>query len=140
MEKDRWLLLSIGEGIEPIQLQKLLFKFAKESEAPGQELYEFVPYSWGPCSFEIYDDLGSIKSEGLIETVPRGIGWNSYRLTDKGKEVVRGLRNNADAQFQSRLAELDDKYAYVTSRTFGDLLRDVYAEYPEFATKSFFRG
>jgi uncharacterized protein len=30
--------------------------------------------------------------------------------------------------------------SYVTSRSFTDLLREVYAEYPEFATASYFSG
>ena len=135
MEKREWLLLSIREGIQPIQLQKLLFKFAKEADAPQQELYDFEPYNWGPCSFEIYDDLGTLRLEDLVESVPSGRGWNAYRLTDKGKGVEQELRQKADDKLQGRL---DEKYRYVTSRTFDELLKDVYKDYPDFATKSLF--
>ena len=37
MDKRDWLLLIIGERMEPIQIQKALFKFAMESEAPENE-------------------------------------------------------------------------------------------------------
>ena len=135
MEKRDWLLISIGEGISPIQLQKLLFKFAKESQAPQSELYEFEPYNWGPCSFEIYDDLSALRSDNLIEPVPSGRGWSSYRLTDNGKHQASDLRNKVSSNL---LEQLDEKYQYVTSRTFSELLSDVYDDYPDFATKSLF--
>ena len=135
MEKCDWLLISIGEGIEPIQLQKLLFKFAEESEAPQGELYEFEPYNWGPCSFEIYDDLSALRSNDLLEAIPCGRGWNKYRLTCKGKDQVEKLKHSADAKLLKRL---DGNYQYVTNRNFGQLLKDVYEDYPEFAKKSLF--
>ena len=137
MEKFDWLLLSIGEGIEPIQLQKLLFKFAKESQAPQSELYEFEPYNWGPCSFEIYDDLSALHSDSLIEPVPSGRGWSSYRLTAKGKRKAGDIRHKVSDKL---LEQLDEKYLYVTSRTFESLLADVYNDYPDFATKSLFKN
>ena len=135
MEKREWLLLSIEERIEPIQLQKMLFKFARESKAPKNELYEFEPYNWGPCSFEIYEDLGILRSEGLIEAVPTGRGWNVYRLSNPGGAVVEELRKKADSQ---SLGKLDATRKYVISRDFETLLKDVYEDYPEFSKKSLF--
>ena len=137
MEKNQWLLLPIGEGIAPIQLQKLLFKFAKESKAPQRELYEFEPYNWGPCSFEIYDDLSALRLGGAVEAIPSGRGWSRYRLIDKGKDQVEELRQEADGELRE---QLEEKYQYVTSRTFKNLLKDVYKDYPEFAVKSLFKS
>ena len=84
METHDWLLLAIGDRVEPIQIQKTLFKFAKESGAPEQEMYTFIPYNWGPCSLEIYDDLGQLRDEGSVEFVPSGRGWSLYQLTEAG--------------------------------------------------------
>ena len=135
MKKSDWLLLAIGEYIQPIQLQKTLFKFAKESAVPAAESYEFEPYNWGPCSFEIYDDLGSLREQGLIEAIPSGSGWNIYRLTELGKVKSIEFRKQASA---SLVRALDDVRSWVTSRDFETLLRDVYKDYPKYATESLF--
>ena len=50
MRQRDWLLLAIGDYIEPIQLQKTLFKFAREATVPTNQRYKFVPYNWGPMA------------------------------------------------------------------------------------------
>ncbi len=122
MRKRDWLLIALGERLEPIQVQKTLFKFAEESGADDSERYDFEPYNWGPCSFEIYDDLGELREEQLVEFEPSGRGWNAYRVTDKGVQVAQGLREKADSDLVDRMDDIRD---YVTSRSFGRLLRDV---------------
>jgi len=135
MNREEWLLIAIGDGIEPIQLQKTMFKFAKESGVPKGEAYSFVPYSWGPCSFEIYDDLGTLREQGKIEALPSGRGWNLYRLAPAGEKTAKKLRDSAH---KNRLGKLDEIRDWVKSRTFRQLLSEVYAQYPEFATNSRF--
>lgn len=136
MKRHDWLLLAIGGEIEPIQLQKTLFKFAMESGAPSDELYPFSAYNWGPCSLEIYDDLTEMRESGLVEFVPSGRGWSLYRLAKPGRERERMLRKDADSIL---LKKLDDARGYVTGRDFETLLSDIYREYPDFATESLFR-
>lgn len=135
MRKRDWLLIALGDRLEPIQVQKMLFKFAEEAGAPEAERYDFVPYNWGACSFDIYDDLGELREEQLVEFEPSGRGWNVYRVTDKGVQVAQELREEADSDLVDRM---NDIRGYVTSRGFGRLLRDVYADYPESAEKSLF--
>ena len=133
MDKRDWLLLTIGECIQPIQLQKTLFKFAKESEVAQSEVYEFAPYNWGPCSFDLYNDLRNLRLEGLAEAIPSGHGWNAYRLTAPGRAKEKELLEQA----KSPLIEQHKKIrAWVTKRDFEQLLNDVYKDYPEFATES----
>lgn len=136
MEKRDWLLISIGSRMEPIQIQKTLFKFAMESGAPKNELYTFIPYNWGPLSMEIYDDLGKLREEGLVEFVPSGRGWNIYHLNEAGQEKQNTLKNQANLDLLTKLNAARD---YVTSRDFEKLLEDIYAEYPDYATGSLFR-
>jgi len=136
MERCDWLLLAIGDRMEPIQIQKTLFKFAKESGAPEQELYTFIPYNWGPCSLEIYDDLGHLRDEGSVEFVPSGRGWNLYHLTEAGIKKASKLRKEANQAF---IKKLDAARSYVTSRDFETLLSDIYREYPDFAAESLFK-
>ena len=74
MKRKGWLLLAIGDSIDPIQLQKTLFKFAMESEVPDTEKYDFEPYNWGPCAKQIYPDIGDLRTKGLVEALPTGQG------------------------------------------------------------------
>ncbi len=135
MDKSDWLLLSIGKSIEPIQIQKTLFKFAMESGAPGQELYAFIPYNWGACSFEIYDSLKELRENSLLEFTPSGYGWNLYRLTKAGEKKVNELKKLVNTHL---LEKLNDAREYVVSRDFEKLLSDIYSEYPQFSTASLF--
>ena len=135
MKKSQWLLLAIEETVQPIQLQKILFKFAKESGVPDEETYKFSPYDWGPCSFEIYADLEEARNDGLVEAVPSGRGWNMYRLTRLGASAAAAVRKRADKELIRSLHGIRE---WVTSRDFQTLLRDVYEAYPEYATQSLF--
>jgi len=136
MQKRDWLLIALGDRMEPIQVQKTLFKFAQEANAPLAEIYQFEPYNWGPCSFDIYDDLAALRAEGFVEFVPAGSGWNAYRTTAAGQERVKELRSKAPAP---QLAEIDRVREYVVSRGFRQLLRDVYKDYPQYAERSLFK-
>lgn len=136
MNRRDWLLLAVGDYIEPIQLQKTMFKFAKEAAAPAAECYEFRPYNWGPMASDIYADLGKLRAAALVEYVQGGTGWNAYKLTAKGEEQAERLRGRASPVL---VAELDSKRDWVKSRPFRKLLRDVYKDYPEFAKASLFR-
>ncbi len=135
MEKQDWLVLAIGESIQPIQLQKTLFKFAKESGVPVTELYEFVPYNWGPCSFQIYEDLSVLRTNGLVEVKSSGRGWNLYSLTKQGRAKEGTLRKQASSAL---VKVLDEVRNWVTSRSFEKLLKDVYKDYPQYTTQSLF--
>lgn len=137
MRKRDWLLIAIDSYIEPIQIQKTLFKFAQEGGAPVTERYRFVPYNWGPCSMQIYSDLQQLREEGLVEFVPTGRGWSAYRLTDAGERAASKLREKANPRL---LQQLEDKRQWVKTRRFHELLKDVYADYPDFASKSLFEA
>ena len=115
-------MLAIGNRMEPIQLQKTLFKFAKESGAPLEQTYDFVPYNWGPCSFKIYDDLAQLRTEHLIEFVPTGSGWSVYRQTKQGINQAGALSQRAQPEL---LAALHQSRDYVVSRSFEQLLKDI---------------
>lgn len=136
MKKREWLLLAIHDRMEPIQIQKSLFKFSMESRAPKEELYDFVPYNWGPMNLEIYDDLAELREQGTIEFIPSGRGWNVYRLTASGKDRENKIRKKANPKLLARLDGIRD---YVNSRNFGKLLEDVYHDYPDYAEMSLFR-
>ncbi len=136
-----WLLLLFLEApkaIDRVRIQKALFLFAKRSNAPEDQKYDFEPYNYGPFSFQIYPDLGSLVSGGALraESVP----WMNtplYAVTDEGSSRAREIAEIAPPK---RLRLLHDMRAYVIERDFNTLLRDVYRLYPEFATRSVFRS
>lgn len=136
MRKIDWLLLAVGTRIDPIQLQKTLFKFAQETPIPEAQKYQFIPYNWGPCATQIYPDLASLREKGYVEYEPNG-DWNAYRVTDRGRQLAERLRETA---VQDVVRQLDEKREWVTSRSFTQLLRDVYSDYPDYAERSLFRG
>lgn len=134
MEKHDWLLLAIGNGvIEPVQVQKLMFMFAQETGVPADEAYEFVPYNWGPCSFEIYSDMDDLINTGVVERYTTNRGWSRYGLTDEGRAKVERLRDSADT---TSLNELDQWREWVTDKSFRSLLNEVYRKYPQYAIAS----
>jgi len=145
MRKREWLLLFVGISgpdrteippIDPVRVMKGLFLFGQQVELPPDERYHFVPYLYGPCSFEIYRDLDGLVEHGLIaEEKPWGRSWNLYRPTAQGRRVVQEIAAKIPASHLEGLAEIK---RYVLSVPFNKLLRDVYREYPEYATNSVF--
>ena len=143
LTRQDWLLLALskspGGAMSPIQIQKALFLFGQEvGGLIGTEFYSFEPYDYGPFDAAIYVDLRRLMKEGGVrgEWSP-GRNWKSYMLTGSGRKVVRTIEEDADtrlADFLRRIVE------WVEGRSFSDLLRGVYAAYPEFAVNSVFRG
>jgi uncharacterized protein YwgA len=135
-----WLLMLFDGADGPldrVRIQKSLFLFAERSKALGSEKYDFVPYHYGPFSFDIYPDLDRLVEQGLLRlevadasTSPR------YSLTGAGARSVEELRHTAPPERLDLLRSLRD---WVTERSFRTLLNDVYRLYPQFAVNSVFQ-
>ena len=135
-----WLLLLFDGAAGPldrVRIQKSLFLFAQRSKAPGGEKYDFVPYHYGPFSFDVYPDLDVLVGRGLVRleyeptsTSPR------YSLTGSGAHAVEELRRVAPPDRLRLLRSLRD---WVTERSFRSLLDDVYRLYPQYAVNSVFQ-
>lgn len=140
-KKSDWLLQFVGDDpIDPIRIQKGMFLFAKEAGAPKTQVYDFVPYNWGPCSFEIYGDLDDLLARGLIERAPvLGASWSKYQRTATGHVMAKRTARSGKIvrDLANRAAEIR---ATVQGKDFEKLLRSVYQKYPEYATKSLLRG
>ena len=138
-----WLLLALskspGGAMSPVQIQKTLFLFGQEAGGLiGPEFYSFEPHDYGPFDAAIYVDLRRLMHEGRVrgEWSP-GRSWKNYMLTRDGRKAVLTLDAEADARLADFLRRIVE---WVTGRSFSDLLRGVYAAYPEFAVNSVFRG
>jgi hypothetical protein len=141
LDPSDWLLLlfnGVRQPLDRVRIQKSMFLFAERSKAPDGEKYEFQPYHYGPFSFGIYPDLERLVEQGLVrlEPDPAGSGSPSYGLTGPGRERVEEVRRRAPAERLELLGSLRD---WVTARSFGNLLNDVYRMYPGYAVNSVFR-
>lgn len=119
-------------------MQKGVFLLAQRGSPAWRTLYDYEPYDWGPYSRPLARDLETLLGQRqlILEPVP-GNRYNTYNVTPSGERAADNIwagLNEAERQFVRAVRE------YVTSRSFSDLLREVYAAYPAYATKSRFAG
>jgi uncharacterized protein YwgA len=127
-------------GLDPVRLQKGMFLFSQEADAPSIEKYEFRPYNYGPMSRTVYDDLDVLVAAGLVERTPvEGQSWSRVRPTEAGIERGRQLVDQAMRARPDAARFLFKTKQFVASQTFEALLENVYERYPDYATKSIFR-
>jgi uncharacterized protein YwgA len=138
-ERQDWVLRFIAgfvpghDGwIDRIRIMKGIFLLSKDAVRPPELNYRFVPYDYGPFTPEIYRDIDALLADGFIEpdTYDR-----AYRVTDAGR--VRLDHASFDT---SAAARLDELRAEVTDLSFRELLRKVYQEHPESASRSVARN
>ncbi|MFH1087538.1 MAG: hypothetical protein V1737_03005 [Chloroflexota bacterium] len=136
--KDYLLLLVAGDGsapeIDPVRIMKGMFLFTKQFGHNLAQSYTFQPYNFGPCSFEIYDDLRALVQEGLLqENEVQGKTWNFFRVTAKGRARADEISAELGLEEAGRILDIR---RLVSSMSFINLLRYVYQLYPEYAAAS----
>lgn len=136
MTKRDWTLLAIaaadGEPLSPVQLQKILFLLG-EFKLKGKRFYRFVPYNYGPFDPEIYRDAETLEAEGLI-SITSGGRWKGYAATPRGLAVADRINANPDAKDYLRRV-----VTWARSLSFQELLRAIYARFPEYRANSVFQ-
>jgi len=136
MKKQDWLLIylslpSQSPLMDPIRIMKGLFLFKMELGDELKEFYDFVPYLYGPCSFEIYSDLSKLQLDNFVDEISLPFSrWSYYRLSERGREVSEKLKNAANADLVLKLMDIKRR---VMSLPFLSLLREIYKKYPEYA-------
>lgn len=132
MIERRRILLSLvdqaGGAPGRTHLMKWLFLLREEQpDALGSSaFYEFIPYKYGPFSFQAYRDMSALEESGL--------------LAKGGVSIPKSARAEVKDELQKlpkrAMRGVDD-----VLRTYGDvsrkaLLDDVYERYPWYATRS----
>lgn len=125
-----FLIASDKRPMSPLQIMKALFLYTQEEKPKA--FYEFTPYLYGPCSFDVYFDLKSLENNGFITTRPTQRGWSFYSATSEGEKYLTG-----DTKIIQKLVEIKKM---ILSKTFFELLKYVYSKYPEFAKNSIFNS
>ncbi len=142
MKNKDFTLLAIAyaqdEGLTPVQLQKSLFLLSK-SGLPGlpTDFYAFIPYNYGPFNPEIYADADKLADEGMVFSVLMpGRTWAKYVATSEGTKQAQDIAVGTDSAVAEHLKNVVD---WVKRLGFSDLLRAIYASFPEFRVNSVFQ-
>jgi uncharacterized protein len=143
------------------RLEKLLFLVEKETDISNEidETFPFEPYHYGPYSKEVYQAVDLLTALQLLDE--RRIDASSsldvseefealdefdisddryierqLLLTSDGRDVANVLSRQLSPKGKSELTRIKDSYGGMSLR---QLLRYVYASYPEYASKSLIR-
>lgn len=145
LARSDWLLLLLDraalsargpEELDPVRIQKGMFLLSKRGPARG--VYEFRAYDWGPFSSNIYADLASLTRRGdLSEEKVSGRTWSTYRVTARGHDRAVALAAKMHPENITWLRQARD---FLTTRSFAQLLREIYELYPDYAVNSRFGG
>jgi uncharacterized protein (DUF488 family) len=105
------LLQRLGGTATATDLQKVVFLYSMNADA-GATYYEFVPYKFGPYSFQLAQDIGVLCKDGYINPDHTLVSYEPFsRGIQIDASAIEPLRGNA-------------------------LIRKVYEEYPYYAIRS----
>ena len=139
MARRDWLLLLIGDGLEPIRIQKGMFLFAMESEAPAGEKVQVHPVQLGPVEPAHLRRPRCVVRRGTDPGNPDS--WRLLPPLQGDGDRARARRSvRVDSARVAHHGHSGRTRAAVTGVGFGALLRRVYDKYPEFAANSVFKG
>jgi hypothetical protein len=135
LTKQEWILLLLREKpMDRIRLMKALFLIWHRSGRKISGFYDFLPYMYGPCSFDLYRELESAERLQLISQAPHPIDrWADYFLTARGEHAADAAVRKIDSNSREIIRSVASE---VTKVGFQELLRRVYDEAPDFAENS----
>jgi uncharacterized protein YwgA len=119
------------ELISPIQIMKGMFLIKQELKL--ENFYEFEPYLYGPCSFEIYHDLELLTKERLISQIPSGRRYFYYKITPLGKDKIMNTSKVIDENLAKGILEIKK---LIAEKSILELLQYIYSKYPEYTKNS----
>ncbi len=143
MRKEDWLLLMLKcagpHGLSPVQLQKALFMIGREApQATGQDYYAFQPHNYGPFDANAYRDAEALARQGLVVITPEpGQSWATYSVSPEGGRRAETASKELSAEV---LKYAQDVASWIREMSFAQLVRAIYARYPEYRANSVFRG
>jgi uncharacterized protein YwgA len=127
-----------NEALDRLRLQKGIFIMQMGGPDEWKGAYTFKPWDWGPFSRDLTTEVADLIAQGLVTVEQvRGRRYPRYRTTAEGDQRVAQALSQMDA---SQVSFVRKVRAYVTSRSFTQLLREVYARFPEYAVNSRFQA
>lgn len=124
--------------LDRVRMQKAAFLMVQRGTDAWKGLYSYQPYDWGPYSRELTHDVEAHLAAGRLRVEQvQGARYGRYTTTNLGEAVANTVWEDLDPPQRTFIAQIR---RYVTSRSFAQLLREVYAAYPAYATASRFNG
>jgi len=121
--------------LDRMRLTKTLFLVWHLNGRKTDFPFPFRPYLYGPFSNEIYHTLDGLQREGLVAPEPDvDVRWARLYLTAKGEKQVSTLSVDSDTR-----QSINTIARWASEQSFDNVLRYVYSEAPDFATKSIVR-
>lgn len=135
LPKRDWLLLLLHQRpLDRIRLMKALFLIWHRAGRKLENFYEFTPYLYGPFSFDLYTELEALQQEHLVSQAPHPVAqWASYYLTPTGASKASAIHEAASRETVALIRSTAEE---VASLGFNALLRKVYSEAPDFASRT----
>ncbi len=110
-------LLQELQKCNKIQLAKLLFLIEKESKTPNLcPFYSFLPYKYGPYSFEIFHDIDNFEKENYVSQTNTTISFENKKII-----ISPALKYS--------ISHIISKYGSMNNK---NLINYVYQNYPEY--------
>jgi hypothetical protein len=125
------------EPLDSIRVQKAIFLLEEDGPPGWRDLFEFIAWNWGPFSKELAAEVDRLVARGLLE--PKPIPFRQYpafKTTPQGEHLVQALLGTLPDE---ELGYIRRVRQYVTSRSFNQLLREIYAAHPDYAERSQFQ-
>ena len=113
------LLQLFGGKLQYTRLQKYLFLVTRMQDEP---VYDFVPYKYGPFSFQSYADIRALIKRGFLT---RSVRVDSEKNPNYYEEL-----NPADKDI---LDAIRDEYSQIS---YSELIRYTYKNFPEYTVNS----
>ncbi|MDO9455264.1 hypothetical protein [Nocardioides sp.] len=143
-DQESLLLLLVHEGartgveefpLDRVRVQKAGFLLSMRGPARWRQTFNYRPYDWGPYSDDLAFQVRHLEAEKLIRVSPTGGRYAAHVATKVGELIADMLwmeLSPVDRAFVQQVR------SYVTTRSFRQLLTEVYAAYPDYATHSKF--
>lgn len=126
------------------RLEKLLFLVQKKLvEEMGigfiTDPYSFRPLYFGPFTEDVYDDLDTLRTFGLVEIKGDDEATQKFMITAKGHEAVLRLKESGrvPSLLIDEIESLKRSYGRMNLK---DLIERVYKQYPQYTMKSEIKG
>lgn len=110
-ERALLFLLSQTKSLTKMTMVKLMFLASKE-----RSLYDFVPYQYGPFSFQLYQDMRHLEREGYLTQ------------TDDEVHFVERVFPKPDPWIQAGVTSVTSQFSDFKEK---ELVKYVYDQYPE---------
>lgn len=121
--------LLLRAATEPTRTQLMKWLFLLRQESPLRDdptFYDFLPYRYGPFSFEAYRELDALAQIGILES-------RSLRIRREALGAARAVESALPLRTQQAAAETVARYGAWSTRR---LREDVYRRYPWYASRS----